>query len=266
MSQERIRLNIENGVAIATLDRADKFNALDFAMFDAITAVTQQIAADNSVRAVVLQAAGDHFCSGIDIGNFSADNLSGDAERMQPVAPSSANYYQSAATAWRELPVPVIAALQGSVFGGGLQVAMGADVRIATPTANFSVMEIKWGIVPDMGFTTTMRDVIRADVLREWVYTGQIAGAAQALQDGFITRIDESPGERAAELAKQIAERSPDAVRAAKRLLNASQAISPADALLLEAKTQLGLLGGANQREAVMANVEKRRPNFRDSE
>ncbi len=264
MSEPRIVLSVADGVGHAELNRPEKYNALDPAMFAAISETVQAIEADTRIRAVVLSGRGDHFCSGMDISNFATSDPAETLRKMQPLPNQSANYFQYAATAWRGLSVPVVAALQGSVFGGGLQIAMGADVRIAMPTSRYSVMEIKWGIIPDMGLTETMRDTVRNDVLREWVYTGKIGTATNALEDGFVTRISEDALGDARTLAAEIADRSPDAIRASKRLMNEAFATTPAESLRLEAELQLTLLGGANNREAAAANFEKRPAKFND--
>jgi enoyl-CoA hydratase/carnithine racemase len=261
---ETVNVTIDNHVAVVTLTRPEKRNAINLDMFEALSGAAQELAKQKTLRAVVLTGAGEHFCAGIDTSVFASSSPAELVTRMQPLKGSPANLFQHVGYAWRELPVPVIAALQGSVFGGGLQIAMGADIRLAAATTRCSVMEIRWGIIPDMALTTTMRHAVRLDQLRELTYTGRIVEAEEAQQIGLLTRLCADPLHAAMELATEIAGRSPDAVRAAKQLLNAGYDTPEAQALRLEAELQLGVLGGSNQREAVMANAEKRAPVFKD--
>jgi enoyl-CoA hydratase/carnithine racemase len=172
------------------------------------------------------------------------------------------NAAQYVAMVWREVPVPVIAAVHGVAFGGGLQVALGADIRIVAPDTRLSVMEIKWGLVPDMGGMVLMRELARSDVVRELTFTGRIFSGEEALQLGFATRLAADPLAEALRIAREIAGKSPDAIRAGKRLLNAAHMHSAADLLIAESVEQKALIGGANQKEAVQANIERRPPRF----
>ncbi|MBT8086150.1 MAG: crotonase/enoyl-CoA hydratase family protein [Woeseia sp.] len=261
---EPIRVTIENHVAVVTLTRPEKRNAINLEMFEALSTAGQDLAQQKAVRAVVLTGEGDHFCAGIDTSVFTNSSPDELVKRMQPLAKSPANLFQHAAYVWRELPVPVIAALEGAVFGGGLQIAMGADVRLAAPDTRCSVMEIRWGIIPDMSLTTTMRHAVRLDHLRELTYTGRIVEADEAQRIGILTRICDDSLAAAEEVAAEIASRSPDAIRAAKKLLNVGYDATETDALRAEAEIQLGVLGRSNQREAIMANAQKRAPEFKD--
>jgi enoyl-CoA hydratase/carnithine racemase len=262
---ERVRLEVADHVATVTLDRADKRNAVDFAMFDGIIEMAAAIAADSSIRAVVLNGAGQDFCAGIDITTFSGDGIGNTVgDRMKPRSGAGANYYQSAAMCWRELPVPVIAAVQGSVFGAGFQIAMGADIRYGAPDTRMSIMEIKWGIIPDMSFTVTLPSVLSEDRVRELCYTARIVDAEEADRLGLLTELSEDPLARARALAADIAGKSPDAIRAIKQLINAAWRPDTARTLQLEAELQQAVMAGSNQKEAAMANFEKRAPLFRD--
>ncbi|RMF17459.1 MAG: crotonase/enoyl-CoA hydratase family protein, partial [Candidatus Dadabacteria bacterium] len=176
------------------------------------------------------------------------------------------NMFQRPGYDWKRLPVPVIAAIHGHCYGGGLQIALGADIRIAAPDTQMSVMEIKWGLIPDMSGTQTLRDLVRIDVAKELTFTGRIVEAEEAAQLGLVTRVAEDPKAAAMELAQTIASKSPDAIRAGKRLFNAVWHGSDVDGLALEAELQQTLIGSANQMEAVMANMQKRAPKFRDPE
>lgn len=265
---ERVIYTIENGVADVRLNRPEKMNALDPAMFEAITAAGKKLAADKSIRAVVLSGQGKAFCAGLDFMSFQAmagsdqEKLSGDLFKADSDSP--ANFAQQPAFVWHMLPVPVIAAVHGVAFGGGLQIALGADLRIVAPDARLSVMEIKWGLVPDMGGTQLLRRLIRLDVLKELTYTGRIVSGTEAVALGLATRISETPYEEAMKMAREIAAKSPDAIRADKKLLNASGLVSVAEGLKLEADLQRAVIGRPNQAEAVLSNLEKRAPNFSD--
>lgn len=263
---DTVRLEVDSHVATVTLNRPQKMNALTLELLEALVDAGRSIRSDASVRAVVLRGAGDNFCAGMDTSVFAAGNVGGDNDsRMAPMQDSPANFYQRPALIWSEVEVPVIAALSGVVFGGGMQIALGADLRIAAPDTRCSIMEMRWGLVPDMGITVTSRGLLRRDHLRELVYSGRVVDADEALQLGLVSRIDPSPADAALALARQLAGQSPDAVRAAKQLLNHAFDDAPGDALAREARLQSSLIGRPNQVEAVMANVQKRAPEFRDS-
>lgn len=261
---DRVNVSIDGHVASVMLDRADKYNALDLRMFTALGEAADSIAQNKTVRAVVLHGAGENFCAGIDTAVFSDQDTRIDAALMQPVAPSAANLFQRAAYAWRELSVPVICALRGITYGGGLQIAMGADLRIAAPDTRFSIMETKWGLIPDMAITTTLRGIIPPDRVKELAWTAREFNAEDALSYGFLTAIEDDPLAAATTLAEAVAARSPGAIRGVKRLVNEAWQLSEADALALEARLQGGVIGSSNQVEAVMANMQNRAPRFED--
>jgi enoyl-CoA hydratase/carnithine racemase len=265
VSEERVSVSIDAGVADVRLARPDKLNAIDLAMFEALEATGKRLASDPSLRAVVLSGEGRAFCAGIDVTSFAAVKGKGGGRGLLDRAEGRAvTLAQEASYVWTELPVPVIAALHGVVFGGGLQIALGADVRFATPDARLSVMEIKWGLIPDMTGSQTLRRLTRLDVAKELTFTGRIVSGTEAVELGLVTHLSDTPREAALELAREIAGRSPDAVRAGKRLFEAAGVVSPEEGLLLEASLQRELIGSPNQVEAVRANVEKREPRFRD--
>ena len=249
-------------VARVTLNRPDKLNALDLAMFAALPEAAEQIAADQDINAVVLCGAGRAFCAGLDLSAFAAGPQAAGA-LLQPAGEGPATRAQAAAMVWRELPQPVIAALHGQVFGGGLQIALGADIRIGAADAQLSVMEIRWGLIPDLGGSQTLRGLTAQDQAKLLTLTGKVLSGEEALAANLVTAIAADPQASAMELAETIAAQSPDATRAAKRLLNEAWTGSVADGLRLEATLQAGLIGGANQMEAVKANLEKRRPRFK---
>ncbi|MDH2348975.1 crotonase/enoyl-CoA hydratase family protein [Bradyrhizobium sp. SSUT18] len=268
--EERVSISISEGVADVRLVRADKMNALDQAMFEALVAATDRLSKDRSVRVVVLSGEGRAFCAGLDMGRFAAmkekggNGIPGGENRdLTARTHGQANFPQAAVWGWRQLPVPVIAAIQGVAFGGGFQLALGADMRFLTPDARMSVMEIKWGLVPDMAGTPILASLVRDDILRDLTYTGRIFSAQEAMAYGLATRICDDPRAAALEVAREIAGKSPDAVRAAKRLLN-NLSVDPGPALLAESIEQQKLIGSANQTEAVRANLEKRAPKFAD--
>ena len=246
------------------LDRADKFNALDWRMFVALAEAADFVARDKNIRAVVLHGAGNNFCAGIDLEMFADTDRDFHTELATPQAPSPANRFQRAAYAWRELAVPVIAALEGVTFGGGFQIAMGADVRFAGPGLRMSVMESKWGLIPDMAISTTVRGILSPDRLKELAWTARTIGADEALKSGLVTEVCDDPLAAAKALAAECAGKSPQAVRGVKRLVNEGWQQADADSLALEARIQAGILGGKNQAEAIQANLEKRPPEFED--
>jgi len=251
-------------VAIVTLNRPQKHNAIDLRMFAALAEAGTELGNDSSVRAVVLEGAGPSFCAGIDLSVFQQNDASVLLAKMAPGKDSPANFFQRAAIVWREVPQPVVCALHGSVFGGGLQIALGADLRFASADCRLSVMEIKWGLIPDMAISTTLARLLPADKAKELAWTGRILDAEEALEMGMITAIRENPSQAARETAAAIAAKSPNAVRAIKRLFDESVDMSTNQALQLEAQLQLTLLGSDQQTEAVAANLEKRAPKFED--
>jgi len=261
---ERVSVRVEGGVADVRLARPEKLNALDGEMFEALVATGERLAADRSLRAVVLSGEGRAFSAGLDVASFMGRGGGRAVDLFARSPASPANLAQRAAWVWTEIPVPVVAAIHGVAFGGGLQIALAADLRFVSPDARLSVMEIKWGLVPDMSGTQTLRRLVRLDVAKELAYTGRVVGGAEAVELGLATHLADSPREAAFELAREIAARSPSAVRAAKRLFDASGVVGVAEGLRLEEELQRGLLGRPNQIEAVRANAEKREPRFRD--
>ncbi len=261
--KDRIRIEIADHVADVLLDRADKMNAIDIRMFEALSEAADSIAANRSVRAVVLHGAGGNFCAGIDLDVLAG----GDVDFSRDLAPqesSPANKFQRAAYAWRELEVPVIAALEGVAFGGGFQIAMGADIRYAGRDLRMSIMETKWGLVPDMAISVTARHILPPDRAKELSWSARVFDAHDALSMGLVTAVCDEPTKAARKLAMQCAARSPQAIRGIKRLVNEGWQRSDADALALEAAIQGRILGSRNQAEAVRANLEKRAPEFED--
>ena len=258
----RVEITVNDHVAEVMLNRPEKFNALDIDMFLALDKAARVVAEDSTVRAVVIHGAGANFCAGIDISAMRGGGEHLVNTLLGPVENSPANLAQRAAYAWRELEVPVICALQGVTFGGGLQIAMGADLRYAAADTQLSVMESKWGLIPDMAFSTTLRHIVPPDRAKELAWTARVFGAEEALQFGVITAIENDPLDAARQVAGIIRNRSPEAVRGVKRLVNAAWSLNEEDSLALEATLQRRLLGSECQVEAVRANLEKRRPEF----
>ncbi len=264
---DRVAVSIEDGVADVRLVRADKMNALDQAMFDALIETGEALAREPALRAVVLSGDGRAFCAGLDMASFAKLGAGGipDADKLEKRTHGVCNRFQRPVWVWRELPVPVIAAVHGVAYGGGFQLMLGADMRYAAPDTRFSIMEVKWGLVPDMCGTQLMRHLAPEDVVRELTYTGRVFSAAEAKEMGLVTRIVENPRAAVLETARDIAAKSPDAIRAAKRLFNAAPTSAVEAGLIAEAREQQALIGSPNQLESVFANLQKRPARFTDA-
>ncbi|HVO08978.1 MAG TPA: crotonase/enoyl-CoA hydratase family protein [Burkholderiaceae bacterium] len=265
---ERVRLTVDDrGVAEVTMVRADKMNAIDAAMFEALVGAIDRVRGDKRVRVVVLHGEGRAFCAGLDMGRFremGSGQTSGTLGNIVERTHGPANAPQQVAWGWRALPVPVIAAVHGVAFGGGLQIALGADIRLVHPDTQLAVMEVKWGLVPDMAGCVLLTELARPDVVRELTFTGRVVSGSEAQALGLATRVSAQPLEDARALAALIASRSPDAIRAGKRLLNAASPVDATSVLMAESHEQQRLIGSANQREAARAGLEKREPRFVD--
>lgn len=259
----RVTLEVTDHIAHVQLNRPEKRNAVDPEMFEALIATGQEVAASQA-RAVVLSGAGEGFCAGIDIGSLGG-MIGKDIEAMimpRTHGGGTTNQWQEVAMIWHRLEVPVIAALHGVCFGAGLQIALGADVRIAAPDTRLAVMEMKWGIVPDMGGMVLLPRLVRSDVLRKLVYTAAPIDAAQAERWGLVTEIAEDPLAAAFALAEDIAGKSPKAIRAAKALISIAEQENAEAVLLAESRFQAGLIGSKEQMEVIAAQFAKRAPVF----
>jgi enoyl-CoA hydratase/carnithine racemase len=274
---DRVTIDIQHGVADVRLNRADKMNAIDQPMFASLIEAGLQLAEDKSLRAVVLSGEGRAFCAGLDFSSFAsmadgnASNRAAASKEsskepalLRASGDSPANFAQRAAWVWQEVPVPVVAALHGVAYGGGLQIALGADIRFATRDTKLSVMEVKWGLIPDMSGTQTLRHLVRLDVAKELTFTGRVITGEEALELGLVTHVVDNPLEAATTLALEIASKSPSAVRAGKRLLNDAVGVDLAQGLRNEATLQAGLIGRPNQMESVKSNIEKRPAVYQD--
>jgi enoyl-CoA hydratase/carnithine racemase len=269
---DRVTVDLKDGVADVRLVRVDKMNALDDAMFSALIETGERLKGEAGLRAVVLSGEGRAFCAGLDMGSFQAmasgergGNRDTSAALLTPKrTEGGSNRAQHACMVWREIPVPVIAAVHGVAFGGGFQLALGADLRFVAPDVKLAVLEIKWGLIPDMAGMVLMRGLVRDDVARELTFTGRIFDGAEAVAMGLATRVCADPLADALSLAAEIASKNPQAIRAGKRLLNLMGEGDQHAILLAESKEQGALIGSPNQVEAVMANLQKRAPSFAD--
>jgi enoyl-CoA hydratase/carnithine racemase len=272
-----VTVAVADGIADVRLNRPDKLNALDPAMFAAIAEAGALVAADPSVRAVVLSGEGRAFCAGLDFSTFSLmngdDGSAGEGDGGPDPADVAAvaqtegritHLGQQVAHVWSEVPAPVIAAVHGHCLGGGLQIALGADLRLVHPGATLSVLEIRWGITPDMTLSATLPRLVGLDVAKELTWTGRMVSGEEAHRLGLATRLSDDPRADAFALAQDIASRNPEAVRGAKRLLDQSGRVSLAEQYAAEREVIAGLVGRPNQIEAVTAFLEKRPPVFQD--
>jgi enoyl-CoA hydratase/carnithine racemase len=274
---ERVSVTIADRVADVRLNRPEKLNALDPAMFSALVETGERLARDVSIRAVVLSGEGRGFCAGLDLGSFgsaatgggsdsgSGGVLAGGSGGITRRLPGRiTNHFQQAAYVWTELPVPVIAAIHGVALGGGIQLALAADVRIVAPDARLSVLEMRWGLIPDMTGTHMLRRLVGLDVAKELTWTGRMVEGTEAVALGLATKISDDPVKDALALAADLAGKNPHAIRAAKRLLNQSGLVSQEQQFLDESREMGALIGSPNQVEAVSAFFEKREPVFAD--
>lgn len=262
--QDRVSIDLaDNGVAQVRFTRGDKMNALDGAQFEAVLEAGQALREMKGLRVAVLSGEGRAFCAGLDLSSMAAGGSNPQA-RLVDRTHGNANRAQEAAMTWRKCPVPVIAAVHGVCFGGGLQIASGADIRVVHPATRMAVMEMKWGLVPDMGGYALWRGLVRDDTLRELTYTNREFSGEEALGLGFATMIDDDPLAKATALAEAIANKNPDAIRGSKRLFKVMQEEGEDAILLAESREQDGIMRTPNQVEAVMAEMEKRPPRFAD--
>lgn len=261
MTEQRVKVKMDRGIARVALARPEKKNALDLPMFQGLSETARNLRGQADLRVVVLEGEGTAFCAGLDVSNFMADP-GVIRSLLEKKDGEMANLAQQVAWEWRSLPVPVISALHGEVFGGGLQIALGTDIRVVAPDARLSVMEIQWGIIPDMAGSRFLQEVVAFDVALELALTGRIVSGEEAVRIGLATRSVDEPIAGALELASAIAGRSPDAVRAIKFLFHQAGRLNDREGLDLETRLQMSLLGGRNQLEAARAVMERREPEF----
>ena len=272
MSDDRVSISISDGIADVKMTRADKRNALDGAMFSALAEAGERLKSEPGVRVAVLSGEGSSFCAGLDFSTFTAmaGGEGGERRERQQGDPGAmqdgriTHLGQQVAWVWQEVPVPVIAAVHGHALGGGIQIALGADIRIVHPDTQLSVREVHWGLVPDMTGTLTLSKLVRADVAKELIFSARVFDGREAYALGIATRLSDTPYDDAMAMAAEIAGRSPDAVRAAKALLNGLFNEGAAEQFSSERRHIGSLVGRPNQVEAVMSNFEKRAANFTD--
>ena len=271
---DRVTVTISDGIADVRLDRADKRNALDPAMFDAIAKAGNDLVTNREIHAVVLSGNGNSFCAGLDFGSFQSMADSGKSDSSNGNKSSSQNagamqpgaithLAQQICWVWQEVPVPVVAALQGHALGGGMQLALGADIRVAHGETQFAMREVHWGLIPDMTGTLMLSRLVRDDVAKDLVFSARIISGVEAHALGVVTRLSDKPYETAMQIAREIADRSPDAVRGAKALINRLSNAGAAEHFAEERRIIYSLIGKPNQVEAVMSNFEKRPAKFR---
>lgn len=263
MSEDRVQISVEAGIADVRMVRPDKHNALDWPMFQALDAATDELTERADIRCVVLSGEGPSFCSGLDFPSFMAGDVGVD-EMIADVPGEVANIAQRVSYDWQRLPMPVVAALQGNCLGGGAQIALGADIRISARDLKLSIMEIRYGLIPDMGISQLLPTLVPLDVAKEIVFTGRTIGADEAAGLGLVTRLADDPVAEAMALASEIASKSPHAIRSGKRLLNEAYRSRSEDALKLEAELQRALIGSPNQIAAVTAAMTKEPAEFED--
>jgi enoyl-CoA hydratase/carnithine racemase len=258
----RVLLHVRDGIAYVTLNRAEKYNGLDLPMLRGLVEVAGRVEADRSVRAVVLAGDGKAFCAGLDFASVAKEGAIAKARAALKLPGRTTNLFQQACWVWRELPVPVIAVLHGHCFGGGMQLALAADFRFATPGCELSIMEGKWGLIPDMTGSVTLRELVPMDVAKRLTMTAEVFDGRKALELGLVTGVADDPLKDAEALAGELMTRSPDAVAMTKRLLHRTWTQSPRWAFWTETVLQARLMRGANHRIARSANLAKEVPAF----
>ncbi|MBJ82186.1 MAG: enoyl-CoA hydratase [Acidimicrobiaceae bacterium] len=262
---DRVLVSINDGVADVRLNRPEKLNALDGAMFKALADAGESLKDRSDVRAVVLSGEGRSFCAGLDFSSFqemgSSEGTS-ETDTEDRLQGRITHLGQQAAWVWQELEVPVIGAISGHALGAGFQIAMGPDIRLVHPDTKMSVLEIRWGLVPDMGASVLLPPLVGLDVAKELYFTGRMISGTEAAQLGIATRVSENPRVDAIALATEIAEKNPEAVRRMKTILNGIGERSTAQRFAAEREHISALIGSPNQTEAVSAFFEKRTPKF----
>ena len=268
--QDRITITVEDHVAHVEMIREDKMNALDNRMFHGLIEAAATLEDSNDIRVVVISGRGRAFSAGLDMSNFVAlvdEDQQADVQSQESLVTRTygdSNMFQQVCQAWHNLPMPVIGAAHNVCLGGGLHIFLGCDIRYAAPETRFAIMEIRWGLIPDMGSTPLLPHLVRRDVIKELTFTGRIFMSDEAKELGIVTQIHDDPLAAAVATAKQIAGKNPQAIRANKMVINEAAYLSPADALMLESEIQQGIMGTPNQTEAVKSELEQRPPVFKD--
>ena len=270
VTEDRVTIVIEDGIADVRMNRADKRNALDNAMFTSLAAAGEYLKTLPELRVVVLSGDGASFCAGLDFGSFQAmaQGSSGQGGSVNAGAMADGritHLAQQVCWVWQEVPVPVIAAVHGHALGGGMQIALGTDIRIVHPDTQLSVREVHWGLIPDMTGTLMLSRLVRPDIVKDLVFSARVFSGAEGFELGVVTRLSKTPQADAMDIAQEIAGRSPDAVRGAKKLINLLANDGAAQQFAAEREVIGKLIGGSNQVEAVMSHFEKRPPKFNSS-
>ena len=278
--EDRVTISVVDGIADVKMNRADKRNALDNAMFTSLSAAGEYLKKLDGLRVVVLSGDGASFCAGLDFSSFAqmaeagakanatdnnADKKTGEKSDMNAgtmVDGRITHMAQQVCWVWQEVPVPVIAAVHGHALGGGIQIALGADIRIVHPDTQLSVREVHWGLIPDMTGTLMLSRLVRPDIVKNLVFTARVFSGHEAHEMGIATQLSQNVHADAMTMAREIAGRSPEAVRGAKKLINLLANSGAAEQFAAERETIGKLIGSANQAEAVMSHFEKRPPNF----
>ncbi|WP_445946472.1 crotonase/enoyl-CoA hydratase family protein [Shewanella sp.] len=250
-----VTLEKNQGIAYVTLSRPDKYNALNFDMFKAIDKVIKQLQQDKQLRLVILSGAGGNFSSGLDVKSLNKDPSKA-LNLLFKWLPGNANLAQRVSLGWQRLPVPVIAVIEGICYGGGMQIVLGADIRIASDNAKLSIMEAKWGLVPDMAGLAGLRQLIGKDQALKLTYTAEVIDAEKAFAIGLVTEVSLEPMARAKALAEQIMQTSPDACAAIKLSINRSWTGSLRSLLSRESVSQVRLLLGKNRLIAALRQTK----------
>jgi enoyl-CoA hydratase/carnithine racemase len=255
---DRISIEIEDQIAFVTLSRKEKLNALDMPMFEAIIKAAKKLKKDKHIRAIILSGDGTAFCSGLDVKSMFKNPISAVKLLVKPGTKIS-NVAQDVSYLWRDVPVPVIAVTHGKCWGGGFQIALGADFRYTTPDCEFSIMESKWGLIPDMGGTITLRELANIDIIKELTMTARIFKGKEAKSLGLVTHVYDDPMAEAIKFAEEIKSRSPDAIASTKLLFNKTWLTTIKQALNWETKLQKRLIGRHNQRAAISQGMKDRK-------
>jgi enoyl-CoA hydratase/carnithine racemase len=254
ISQQRVNCKIEQGIAEVMLSRPEKLNALDLPMFMALEQTLLSLRQLPGLRAVILHGEGRAFSAGLDVKSMLKQPLAA-LDILKREADEATNLAQRVAYGWHLLPVPVIAVTQGLCFGGGLQIALGADFRFSTPDCRFSVMEIKWGIIPDMSGSVTLRNLMGVDTAMELAMSGRELLAPEARVLGLVSRVCEDPLAEARAFANDLLGKSPDALAGIKQLYRQAWAHSDEAMLKEETRLQQKILGRPNQWRATLKGL-----------
>jgi len=253
---ERVKFYVENHIAYVVLNRPDKHNGIDKAMVVELVNTANHIRRQRDIRCVILSGEGPSFCAGLDF-NYVAKHPSMVVRFFAKLPWTKDNMFQRVAHIWRDLPVPVISVVHGNCFGAGMQIVLATDYRIVMPDAQLSIMEMKWGLIPDMSGTVTLSRLTRIDIAQELTMTGRIFTGEQGAEYGLVSCVSATPMKNAEQLAQTICKQSPDAIAATKYLFKKTWKSETRLSLFWERITQLRLLGRKNQKIAMKNGLSK---------